>query len=109
MQESERPETEEAEKPDIFALKEDDDRLAAALNDLQEKASEDQLGKLGKLFGGAVNAANNIHGAVILIALLAIVGFGLLKPDSLAIIDVLKAVLFLALGALAPKIKGRSE
>ena len=86
-----------------------DSKAAEALSDLQEKTAGNELGLIGRLFGGAVNASNNIHGAVILIALIAIVGFGLANPNALAIIDVLKAVLFLALGALAPKINNRSE
>ena len=105
--------TERDNEPDVGRLlsSRSDSTTSAALSKLQEMVAtaQNKSGLIGKLFGGPVNASNNIHGLVIVLALLAIVLFGLLKPMETAIIDVLKAVLFLALGALAPKINNRSD
>ena len=105
--------TESDNEPDVNHLlsSRGDSKTSEALSNLQETVAtaHNKPGLIGKLFGGPVNASNNIHGLVIVFALIAIVLFGLIKPEEIAIIDVLKAVLFLALGALAPKINNRSE
>ena len=51
----------------------------------------------------------NITGLIAALAMAAIVVFGLRTNDSAAILEICKAVLFLAMGALASKKLGSSE
>ena len=96
----------------LLGLDDSDETTASKLIDhLQAKAvlQRHDPGWLGKIFGGQENAATNITGLIAALAMAAIVVFGLRTNDSAPILEICKAVLFLAMGAIASKKLGSSE
>ena len=89
----------------------DETTTSELIDRLQENAvlQRHSPGWLGKIFGGQENAATNITGLIAALAMAAIVAFGLRTNDSAPILEICKAVLFLAMGALASKKLGSSE
>ena len=77
------------------------DQAIAALQE-QTTLRRHAPGWIGILFGGQVNAATNIIGAVAILALLMIAVFGF-AGNAAAAIEVAKATLFLSIGYFTSK------